>query len=328
MKNLLFLLLISAATVFGQGVGQLPFYSAPVLVSPQAATPTFNNDTGTYSGSVTVTISDTTPSPTITYCTNVGSDCTPGTTYSTAITITTTATHLCAFATATGYTQSSTHCGTYTITPFVTLVQSNFAYFTTGATTCGSYKCQSIVLTGVTGGDSIAFSLTTYSTVTIESITDNHSGTLTQVGSTAAQSTNRYTSWFCENTTSGINGSYTFTATLSASVIQSLQVYETSNSSCANASVLQTTTSSSANPVTINTNGTLASPGLLLSSFAITGATSVAVTGGSPFTLITGQTQATAGVGAYYLSSATTAVTSSITLNTGSSYAAEMFEIH
>ncbi len=92
------------------------------------ATPTYDNDTGSYSVTVSVTISDATGGAAITYCTNVGSDCSPigGTAYSVPVVITVTATHLCSYATHAGLTASATKCGTYTITgaPLITVVGS------------------------------------------------------------------------------------------------------------------------------------------------------------------------------------------------------------
>jgi len=82
------------------------------------STPTYNNDTGSYVTTVSVTISDATGGAAIIYCTATGSDCSPvgGTTYSVPVVITVTATHLCSYATHAGMTDSATKCGTYTIT--------------------------------------------------------------------------------------------------------------------------------------------------------------------------------------------------------------------
>jgi hypothetical protein len=109
---LLFVSLISAQAqtlINMMGVG---------VAGSTVATPTYNNDTGSYVTTVSVTISDATGGAAIIYCTNVGSDCSPvgGTSYTTPVTITVTATHLCSYATHAGLTSSATKCGTYTIT--------------------------------------------------------------------------------------------------------------------------------------------------------------------------------------------------------------------
>lgn len=88
-------------------------------------TPTYDNDTGSYVATVSVTISDSTGGATIIYCTNIGSDCNPvgGTTYTSAVVITTDLTHLCAYATHAGLTDSATHCANYHIFPSITNLQ-------------------------------------------------------------------------------------------------------------------------------------------------------------------------------------------------------------
>jgi hypothetical protein len=80
------------------------------------ATPTVDNDTGSYASTVTVTASDATGGSTIYSCTNVGSDCTPSSTTTNPVTTTTTGTHICFSASKAGYTTSAVKCGTYTIT--------------------------------------------------------------------------------------------------------------------------------------------------------------------------------------------------------------------
>lgn len=91
--------------------------SFTTLANPQAAAPTFSPAAPySSSSSFTVAISDTTPSPTITYCILPGtSPCSPSTSYSSAVTISATS-QLCAYATAPVYTQSATTCGQYTVT--------------------------------------------------------------------------------------------------------------------------------------------------------------------------------------------------------------------
>jgi N-acetylneuraminic acid mutarotase len=82
----------------------------------QAATPTLNVPTGTYTTTQTVTISDATPNTTIYYTTNGSTPTTSSSVYSGAITVSSTET-LEAIATASGYSTSAVASAAYTITP-------------------------------------------------------------------------------------------------------------------------------------------------------------------------------------------------------------------
>ncbi len=111
----LILSLILAASLPAQAI----FLNANYVANlGTVATPTYDNDTGTYSGSTSVTISDATSGAAMTYCTATGSDCNPvgGTSYSTPVTVSVNTTHLCSYATKASYTDSATKCATYTIT--------------------------------------------------------------------------------------------------------------------------------------------------------------------------------------------------------------------
>lgn len=113
MKRLILIFAMLCSPLMAQDV----FFNASWSQSlGTVATPTFNNDTGSYSGSTSVTISDATPGAGIFYCTNVGSDCSPGTGYTVPVSISVTGTHLCSNATKASYTPSATKCATYTIT--------------------------------------------------------------------------------------------------------------------------------------------------------------------------------------------------------------------
>jgi N-acetylneuraminic acid mutarotase len=97
-------------------------------VTPQAAVPAFSVATGTYATAQSVTITDSTPNPTIYYTTNGTTPTTSSTVYNgMAITVSSTET-IEAIATASGYTQSATASATYTITaataPTVTVTPS------------------------------------------------------------------------------------------------------------------------------------------------------------------------------------------------------------
>jgi hypothetical protein len=81
-----------------------------------AATPTFSPAAGTYTGTQTVTISDTTAGATIYYTTNGGTPTTSSSVYSAPVTVSSTET-LSAIAVATGSSTSSVGTAIYTITP-------------------------------------------------------------------------------------------------------------------------------------------------------------------------------------------------------------------
>jgi hypothetical protein len=81
--------------------------------TPTAATPTFSPAPGTYTNSVTVTLSDSTPGATI-HCTTNGSAPTVNAPVCTSVTISST-TLLQALAVASGYNNSAVASGTYTI---------------------------------------------------------------------------------------------------------------------------------------------------------------------------------------------------------------------
>jgi hypothetical protein len=86
-----------------------------VVSAPQTATPVFSPVAGTYGSGQTVTITCSTPGPTIYYTTDGTTPTTISPIYVNPIVISTT-TQLKAIATATGYTQSNVQSGTYTIT--------------------------------------------------------------------------------------------------------------------------------------------------------------------------------------------------------------------
>jgi N-acetylneuraminic acid mutarotase len=95
------------------------YQPAATTTTPQAATPAFTLAIGTYATTQSVSITDSTPNPTIYYTTNGTTPTTSSTLYSgTAITVSSTET-IEAIATASGYTQSTVASATYTITPVV-----------------------------------------------------------------------------------------------------------------------------------------------------------------------------------------------------------------
>jgi hypothetical protein len=102
------------AIATASGYVQSAVGSATYTIATPAATPTFSPVAGTYGSAQTVTISDTTPSPTIHYTTDGSTPTTSSPVYSTPLTIASTAT-VKAIATASGYTQSAVGTALYTI---------------------------------------------------------------------------------------------------------------------------------------------------------------------------------------------------------------------
>ena len=89
--------------------------SATFTISPAAATPTFSLATGSYAGTQSVSLSDTTSGATIYYTTNGTTPTTSSTKYSSAISVSSTET-IEAIAVASDYSTSATASATYTIT--------------------------------------------------------------------------------------------------------------------------------------------------------------------------------------------------------------------
>jgi hypothetical protein len=112
----LFTAVAAGTTNVTANVGAVTSSPVTLTVSPSvlAATPSFSPTSATFSGSLSVTISDTTPSSTI-YYTNDGSTPTTGSTvYSSPLTLTATTT-LKAIATASGFVQSNIGTSVYTL---------------------------------------------------------------------------------------------------------------------------------------------------------------------------------------------------------------------
>lgn len=96
-----------------------------VVATTPAATPTFSPVAGTYVGTQSVTISCTTPSPTIYYTTNGSTPTTGSTVYTTPVSVSASGT-LKAIATAGGFTQSAVGSAAYTINTSANPVWANF----------------------------------------------------------------------------------------------------------------------------------------------------------------------------------------------------------
>ncbi len=147
------------------------YQPAGAATTPQAATPAFSLAIGTYPTTQSVTITDSTPNPTIYYTTNNTTPTTNSAVYNgTAITVSSTET-IQAIATASGYTQSAVASATYTIgLPAVTLSQTSALTFVSSAGTTSAPQTFTVTnsgtanlsITGITiaGGNSNVFAQT------------------------------------------------------------------------------------------------------------------------------------------------------------------------
>jgi hypothetical protein len=126
--------------------------SATYTIQQRVATPAFSPGGGTYTGSVTVTISDATSGATIHYTTDGSTPTTSSAVYTTPLTFTQTTT-LKAMAAATGMTNSAVASATYTIRFTLTASKTNLGSGTVTSSpagiNCGS-TCSASYVSGTT----------------------------------------------------------------------------------------------------------------------------------------------------------------------------------
>ena len=144
--------------------------------TPTAATPTFSPAPGSYTSSVVVTVSDTTPGATI-HCTTNGTTPTAGSAVCTTVTIAATTT-LQAMATATGYTNSAVASGTYTITSGGG-INYGAGFTTSGLTLNGTSAINGTRLTLTNGGGTQAGSAFVTTPINIQNFVTDFSIQLT-----------------------------------------------------------------------------------------------------------------------------------------------------
>ena len=109
-----------------------------ISATPTAATPTFSTVPGSYTGAITVTLSDSTPGATI-HCTVDSTTPTPSSPVCGNVAISST-TILQALATANGFNSSAIASGTFTIDPGATGIDYGNGFSSTGLTFNGSAK--------------------------------------------------------------------------------------------------------------------------------------------------------------------------------------------
>ena len=139
---------IANGKVYVGAAGQISVYGL-LGASQQAATPVISPGSETFNGSVSMTITDSTPGATIYYTTNGSTPTTSSAVYSGKITVTATET-IKAIANASGYLASAVASATYT-----NVTQANPPTFSVAA---GSYtSAQSVKLSDTTSGATIYY---------------------------------------------------------------------------------------------------------------------------------------------------------------------------
>ena len=145
--------------------------------TPTAATPMFNPAPGTYTGPLTVTLSDTTAGAVI-HCTTNGTMPTPTSPVCTTVTISTTTT-LSALATASGFSPSAVISGTYTISPGGGSINYGSGFTATGLTFNGLAKLNGTRLRLTDGKTNEAASAFATAAINVQSFTTDFSFQLT-----------------------------------------------------------------------------------------------------------------------------------------------------
>jgi hypothetical protein len=167
--------IIANGKVYVGSQGKVSGYGT-ISSTPTAATPTFSPAPGSYTSSVVVTLSDTTPGATI-HCTTDGGTPGPGSPACTTVTINTT-TLLQAMATATGYNNSAVASGTYTITSG-TGINYGGGFTASGLTLNGKAIISGTRLRLTDGGGTEAGSAFVTAPINIQSFTTDFSFQLT-----------------------------------------------------------------------------------------------------------------------------------------------------
>lgn len=145
--------------------------------TPTAATPMFNPSPGTYTGTVTVTLSDTTSGAVI-HCTTDGTMPTPSSPVCTSVNISTTTT-LSALATASGFNPSAVISGTYTINSGGGSINYGSGFTASGLTFNGFAKLNGTRLRLTDGKTNEAASAFATAAINVQSFTTDFSFQLT-----------------------------------------------------------------------------------------------------------------------------------------------------
>src|SRR5580658_5110900 len=244
--------------------------------SSQAATPTFSEGTGTYSGTQSITLNDTTSGATIYYAINA-TPTTSSTKYTAGAVITvSTSETIEAIAVATGYTQSNVASATYTINPVtnstITYVQGTYTNPFSGNPATATYTLAQ------TAGDLNVLIIGWYDTTsTISSVTDTKGNVYTlAVGPTRLAGDGTNAIYYAKNIAGAAAGTNTVTVTFNQTVsYPELRIVEYSGAD-------------TSNPLDVTAAGTgnsaLASSGPLTT----TSTNDILVAGGYVYTFVNG----------------------------------------
>jgi hypothetical protein len=158
--------------------GQLSVFGL-LNTTPTAATPTFSPAPGSYTSSITVTVSDSTPNAT-SHCTTDGSPPTPSSPVCTSVTISTTTT-LQAIATANGFNSSAVAGGTYSIVSGTGINYGN-GFTSSGLTLNGTATINGTRLRLTDGGANEAASAFFTTPINVQNFTTDFSFQLSNPG--------------------------------------------------------------------------------------------------------------------------------------------------
>jgi hypothetical protein len=210
------------ATAAGDSNSAVGSVAYTLTIGGQAATPTFSLSTGSYIGTQTVTISDTSMGATIYYTLTPGTVGTPPTTSSTVYTgpVTVPSTSVLeAFAVGGGFTSSAVDSATYNITITVASVQQCNSY--------GGYVTStSCTLNGVKAGDALVIGVYTNGTLPYTTTITSSVGTPATIISNLVDYSGYMDAAILSNTASG---SITITATTSTDMDAWISVTEYTN---------------------------------------------------------------------------------------------------
>ena len=259
----------------GNGYAQSTVANATYTIGSQAAPPTFSEGTGTYTGTQSIKLSDTTPGATIYYAIN-STPTTSSTKYTgTAISVSSSET-IEAMAVASGYTQSTVASATYTINPVQT---STITYVQGTYTNPGSARTENVTysLAQVSGDLNVVIVGWWETNATIVSVTDSSQNIYSlAVGPTMLAGDGVGAIYYAKNISGAPAGTNTVTVTFSQPV------------SAPDLRILEYSGVDTANPVDVVAAGTGSSATPTAGPLTTTAANDIIVAGNFVYTYITG----------------------------------------
>ena len=264
------------AMAVGNGYAQSTVASATYTISSQAAPPTFSEGTGTYTGTQSIKLSDTTSGATIYYAIN-SAPTTSSTKYVAGNPISVSSSETIeAMAVASGYTQSTVASATYTINPVqtstITYVQGTYA-------NPGSAQTENVTypLAQVSGDLNVVIVGWWETNATIVSVTDSSQNIYSlAVGPTVLAGDGVGAIYYAKNISGAPAGTNTVTVTFSQPV------------SAPDLRILEYSGVDTANPVDVVAAGTGSSATPTAGPLTTTAANDIIVAGNFVYTYITG----------------------------------------